>query len=320
MASPISQSVTSVRSSSTAKRPPSCVAAASRATDGSSSAAQFEFHPLDGGSTVAKRWCHTRIEARKFSFTWTIRNFSQCPQKTGQPLDSSAFSVGSDHRTVWRLRAYPRGCLPQSKRFLALGLLLSSSETAEVRTTFRISVLTADRQKFGTFARRACKFAPGTSNGEPRVVSLSCLRAQAVRLLPQDTLTVSCEGSVAVDQVDYSGGLQLDLAEGRLSDDFRALFEHRKFSDVVLSVGGRNLRAHKVVLAARSPVFAAYFQSDTTDRQGNTLLVVDNTSYEVLREMLEYIYAGRSPNIEKLAEDLLAAADKYELTGLKMSK
>ena len=39
--------------------------------------------------------------------------------------------------------------------------------------------------------------------------------------------------------------------------------------------------------------------------------------YEVLREMLRYIYTGKSPNIETMAGDLLAAADKYDLSGLK---
>jgi speckle-type POZ protein len=42
---------------------------------------------------------------------------------------------------------------------------------------------------------------------------------------------------------------------------------------------------------------------------------VDN---EVLKEMLRFIYTGKSTNLDKMADDLLAAADKYALDRLKV--
>lgn len=33
--------------------------------------------------------------------------------------------------------------------------------------------------------------------------------------------------------------------------------------------------------------------------------------------MLHYIYTGASPNLKEMAPDLLAAADRFQLTGLK---
>ena len=38
-----------------------------------------------------------------------------------------------------------------------------------------------------------------------------------------------------------------------------------------------------------------------------------------LREMLNFIYTGKVENLNKMADDLLAAADKYQLKRLKVS-
>ena len=37
---------------------------------------------------------------------------------------------------------------------------------------------------------------------------------------------------------------------------------------------------------------------------------IADVDHEVMREMLRFIYTGKAPNLEKMADDLLAAADK----------
>lgn len=37
---------------------------------------------------------------------------------------------------------------------------------------------------------------------------------------------------------------------------------------------------------------------------------ITDVDHEVMREMLRFIYTGRAPNLDRLADDLLAAADK----------
>ncbi|KAL5510523.1 hypothetical protein EMCRGX_G006083 [Ephydatia muelleri] len=39
---------------------------------------------------------------------------------------------------------------------------------------------------------------------------------------------------------------------------------------------------------------------------------------EVMQEMLTYIYTGKAPNLKKMADSLLSAADKYALDRLKV--
>lgn len=40
---------------------------------------------------------------------------------------------------------------------------------------------------------------------------------------------------------------------------------------------------------------------------------IHDVDHEVLREMLRFIYTGKAPNLEKMADDLLAAADKVSV-------
>lgn len=64
-----------------------------------------------------------------------------------------------------------------------------------------------------------------------------------------------------------------------------------------------------LLFIARSPVFAAMFEHEMEERKQNRVAITD-VDHEVLREMLRFIYTGRAANLERMADDLLAAADK----------
>lgn len=51
------------------------------------------------------------------------------------------------------------------------------------------------------------------------------------------------------------------------------------------------------------------FEHEMEERKQNKVAIID-VDQDVLKEMLRFIYTGKSPNLEKMADDLLAAADK----------
>lgn len=55
------------------------------------------------------------------------------------------------------------------------------------------------------------------------------------------------------------------------------------------------------------------FEHEMEERKQNRVAITD-VDHEVLKEMLRFIYTGKAPNLEKMADDLLAAADKVSLT------
>lgn len=59
------------------------------------------------------------------------------------------------------------------------------------------------------------------------------------------------------------------------------------------------------------------FEHEMEERKQNRVDITD-VDHEVLREMLRFIYTGKAANLDKMADDLLAAADKYALERLKV--
>ncbi|XP_065306770.1 speckle-type POZ protein isoform X1 [Dermacentor albipictus] len=270
---------------------------------------------------VAESWCYTQVKVIKFSYMWTINNFSFCREEMGEVLKSSTFSAGANDKLKWCLRVNPKGLDEESKDYLSLYLLLVSCNKSEVRAKFKFSILNAKREETKAMeSQRAYRFVQGKDWGFKKFIRRDFLLDEANGLLPDDKLTLYCEVSVVADSVNISGqnnAIQFKVPECRLSDDFGHLFESQKFSDVILSVNGREFYAHKAILAARSPVFAAMFEHEMEEKKQNRVEITD-MDHEVLREMLRFIYTGRAPNLDKMADDLLAAADKYALERLKV--
>ena len=50
---------------------------------------------------VAETWCYTHLRVIKFSYMWTIDNFSYCREEIGEVLKSSSFSSGPDDSLKW---------------------------------------------------------------------------------------------------------------------------------------------------------------------------------------------------------------------------
>ncbi|CAF1256591.1 unnamed protein product [Rotaria sp. Silwood1] len=75
--------------------------------------------------------------------------------------------------------------------------------------------------------------------------------------------------------------------------------------------------AHRSILSARSPVFAAMFSHSMLEDQNSTIEITDLQA-ETVRCLLEYIYTS---NVEEINEhnaiEIFKAADKYELEFLK---
>lgn len=88
-------------------------------------------------------------------------------------------------------------------------------------------------------------------------------------------------------------------------------------SDVTLIVNDRSFEVHKCILGARSPVFHAMFNVDMTEKQSNRV-TLDDLDEDVMQELLIFIYGGKTPNLSRMATDLLAAADRFALDRLKV--
>ena len=92
----------------------------------------------------------------------------------------------------------------------------------------------------------------------------------------------------------------------------------RLFSDIVVVVGKQEFPAHKAILAERSEVFEAMFNVDMKESHEKRIVIEDMTS-DAVSDLLTFIYTDTAPNISECsrAEELLAAAEKYNIPRLK---
>ncbi|XP_065204070.1 speckle-type POZ protein-like [Planococcus citri] len=117
-------------------------------------------------------------------------------------------------------------------------------------------------------------------------------------------------------KIDEPNASSIENDDCSLSSDLERIRVDEDFSDVTISVKGKNYPAHKLILAARSSVFKAMFKNDMQESQTNHITITD-MEQEIFEEMLQYIYTGKMPNLHEWAFELLPAADKYDLEGLK---
>ncbi|XP_078539545.1 speckle-type POZ protein-like A [Lissotriton helveticus] len=169
-------------------------------------------------------------------------------------------------------------------------------------------------------SQRAYRFVQGKDWGFKKFIRHDVLIDEANELLPSDKLTLFCEVRVILDSVKLSGRSKnaFNIPECKLADNLGDLLETSRFSDCTLYVGGQEFKSHKSILAARSPVFNAMFEHEMEESRKNRVHIKD-VDPVVFRELMGFIYTGKSPpNLKQIADNLLAAADKYALDRLKV--
>ena len=110
--------------------------------------------------------------------------------------------------------------------------------------------------------------------------------------------------------------LKAESSNSRLSREISSCFKSRDFSDCIIACGSKEFYCHKVILAGRSTVFKAMFLNDL-DESISGKVEIEDLDEDAVEEMLNYIYSGTVKKFEGLADKLLTAADKYDLSELK---
>ncbi|XP_053117485.1 speckle-type POZ protein-like isoform X4 [Hemicordylus capensis] len=260
---------------------------------------------------IAESWCYTQVKVVKFSYMWTINNFSFCREEMGEVLKSSTFSSGPNDKMKWCLRVNPKGLDDESKDYLSLYLLLVSCPKSEVRAKFKFSLLNAKREETKAMeSQRAYRFVQGKDWGFKKFIRRDFLLDEANGLLPDDKLTLFCEVSVVQDSVNISGQSNtntLKVPECQLAEDLGNLWETTRFTDCSFYVGGQEFKAHKSILAARSPVFNAMFEHEMEESKKYAL--------ERLKIMCEEALCSNL-SVENVA-DILILADLHSAEQLK---
>lgn len=103
---------------------------------------------------------------------------------------------------------------------------------------------------------------------------------------------------------------------GSLTEDFSKLLETGLDQDVEIQCGGNSVKAHKVVLSARSDVFKAMLHSNMLEMQTGVVEIQD-MDISCFRDFIRYLYTDALPEMSfDMAKTLYEAGDKYAVRSL----
>jgi speckle-type POZ protein len=121
-----------------------------------------------------------------------------------------------------------------------------------------------------------------------------------------DRLIIECDLTVIKEPVvaEAATTVEHQTLSSDLSDNFGKLLETAEEADVTFDVQGELFPAHKLVLAARSPVFKAELYGPIGDKQRQGTITVEDMQPAIFRALLRFIYTDSLPNsMDSLDDD-----------------
>ncbi|XP_065209111.1 speckle-type POZ protein B-like [Planococcus citri] len=250
---------------------------------------------------------HSKTDRKTCAYVWTIRSYRK-NDSIFDSYESPAFAAADDDFTFkWWLELF-RNRKDEITISLSPNRDRDLEKCSPVSGNLKITLMNND----GTWYRSGeASFQLNLNETDPFFELYICdgNDLDVNGLESSKKLFVWCH-------VEYEYMKKPKLIESSLSHDLERIRTDENFSDVTISVNGKNYPAHKLILAARSSVFKAMFTNDMLESQKNNV-TIDDIKQETFEEMLRYIYTGEMRNLDEWAFELFPAADKYDLKELK---
>ncbi|TVU42659.1 hypothetical protein EJB05_09078, partial [Eragrostis curvula] len=240
----------------------------------------------------------------------------------GRFINSGVFSVGGHH---WGAVLNPAVVNPDH---VVVALVLVGRESTKVRASYELN-LVDQSTGLPVFVHkeepRTCgPFEPDNLNK----ISLHCKQRSLFEwYLRNDCLTMEAIVTVLREpSVPKTKTFpKIEVPPSDISVHFAKLLEDKEGVDVTFSVAGETFKAHKILLAARSPVFKAELLGPMS-KAGMEPITITDLQPDVFRALLFFNYTDSLPGMDDLEGDdlcemmrhLLVAADRYAVERLKL--
>ncbi|KAJ4728511.1 BTB/POZ and MATH domain-containing protein [Melia azedarach] len=245
--------------------------------------------------------------------------------ETGRYIESRAFMAGG---YAWKLFFYPRGKWKKDKEYISIFIALASE--VSVRGHFGLQLLDQSQSQLTDFKEMLKEDEPFMITYSHNICGINrfCKRTllEQSGYLKDDCFFVHYRISVLKSRkICYS----IAVPPSKIGQHFAQLLESGKRTDVKFEVNGETFSAHKLVLAARSPVFRAQLYGPMKD-ENTQCIKVEDIQPSVFKALLHFIYSNALPDMKEftgmnskrastfMSQHLLAAADRYGLERLRL--
>uniref|UniRef100_A0A0N5BHN7 BTB domain-containing protein n=1 Tax=Strongyloides papillosus TaxID=174720 RepID=A0A0N5BHN7_STREA len=270
------------------------------------------------------------ICANYFKYKCSIQKFSLRPEKTGEKIMLPTCIIGSEDKLEWCLHIYPNGDFKDSREYVSIFLILLSPKGAYAK--FKLCILNDKKEEKNISFGGIDSYGNGgdESNGllindqltilcevkiiDPRHRNYDSSEITYPKTEESDNIEIIDPKTENHDNLDAS--INITTPQSKLSLDYGNMFDSSIFYDCVIKVEDTEIKVHKAVLAARSPVFYDIFNS-TSDQSQTNIIEIRDFNIEVVREMLKYIYTDEVSDIQDMTNEMFEIANKYELDRLK---
>ena len=250
---------------------------------------------------------------RTAQLQWTIQKFGSIELKDKRPgeyLQSHSFHAIGDHSAKWNMKLYPNGQSHKPKDFISYVISPFSPMKSDCHARVTFTFIDKYSKNEIWLEKIYRKFPALSTDG------FSSSRAFPILspFLSIENLLVRCDLMYQVKILVPSHGKHSDLA-ATISLLYSPFISN---GDVTFFIGEREFPAHKCIMSARSPVFAAMFQHDMKEAALNRVEIVD-IEPDVFQALLRFIYTDQVDltSIE-MSQALFAAAHRYFLDLLKL--
>ncbi|KAL7303416.1 hypothetical protein TKK_0004600 [Trichogramma kaykai] len=243
---------------------------------------------------------YTDIDVEYFDFTWVISNYLVLPREEN-------LSGGCNDKKELELKL--------KNELDVISIFLRCTKVSDNANDFKAGIFNLNLFNNGEIVfTKKNPFLTFCNGEQVNICNIPKLDIRTKCYLFED-LKFGCEFSIFVQDYKISQSDGNDVPKLK----FDMVFLDEKFSDLVIQTAcGKKVPAHRVILAAASPVFNAMFSHNMLENQSQSVDMVD-ISYDTAVEMLRYIYTGSVETQEcSLVAEVLVAADKYELENLKI--
>ncbi|KAL6131514.1 hypothetical protein ACLB2K_069889 [Fragaria x ananassa] len=268
------------------------------------------------------------------SHRFTIKGYSLAKgMGAGKYILSDTFTVGGYD---WAIYFYPDGKNPEDSSVYVSVFIALVSEGTDVRALFELTLVdqsSSGKDKVHSHFDRALESGPytlkyrGSMWGYKRFFRRSALETS--EFLKDDSLVLNCTVGVVRTRLECPKHFAITVPPSDMGEGLKAFLDSGAGCDVVFQVGDEEFKAHKLILAARSPVFKAQFFGHLGDSSVDKVVVKDVEPF-IFKAMLLFIYGDKLPDIREvtgssslctftvMVQHLLAAADLYDLERLKL--
>ncbi|XAR66243.1 hypothetical protein NMG60_11012402 [Bertholletia excelsa] len=267
------------------------------------------------------------------SHHFTIKGYSLAKgMGPGKYISSDTFTVGGYD---WAIYFYPDGKNIEDNSMYVSVFIALASEGTDVRALFELTLLDQSgkgKHKVQSHFDRALESGPytlkyrGSMWGYKRFLRRTSLETSDY--IKDDCIAMNCTVGVVRTRVEGPKQYSISTPPSDMGQDLKCLLESEVGCDVVFEVNNETFKAHKFILAARSPVFKAQFYG-LIGNPNEDKIVLQDIEPPIFKAMLLFIYSDRLPDVHEITsstslctsnnmvQHLLAAADRFGLDRLK---